>query len=1616
MTVSVDESFPSVIRYAMSDGKVMQGRSAPSRIVSINGHDVTLGPDDVSFTQSGAKADYVLKVKDAAASIDAILTVELEARGNALSFTVAKVVNNLDPNASVSEGGLRVDGENHPIETIAFPGNDLVSMRSDAADAQFTGALMSSDTNKPGDENLRITERTSMNNRDYMYAFVSGGGLSAGVWSNSEHNGRVVAAPVQGGSQNTRILANTTTADGAVSLGLNSAPWYWHRTVRDSKNRSYIVAQTDLPRMSVAIAADENADGKVDWQDGAIAFRGIMNNPFKSEEVPELVAWRIAMNFGSQAQNPFLTTLDNVKRVALNTDGLGQSVLLKGYGNEGHDSGHPDYADVNARAGGADDMNTLIKEGTGYGARFGVHVNASEMYPEAKAFDEESVRRDPSGALHYGWNWLDQGIGIDGIWDLGSGARQRRFAELGQQVHGMDFVYLDVWGNLTSSGSEDSWETRKMSKMINDNGWRMATEWGSGNEYDSTFQHWAADLTYGGSTAKGENSQVMRFLRNHQKDSWVGDYPSYGGAANAPLLGGYSMKDFEGWQGRSDYDEYIENLFAHDVSTKFLQHFKVTRWVNSPLDSTSVQDASVNGGNEFIELKDASGNTVTLSRGSNDGATAAYRDRTITLNGVVVASGAVPRGDNGQGGTESYLLPWLWNAETGERVAAADEKLYHWSTAGGTSEWTVPDDWRGLANVKVYRLTDQGRTDERTVVVTDGRISLDADAATPYVIYRGDAAPAPINVAWSTGMHVVDAGFNGGESSLASNWKPDTSRGGNASIAKDAHANPMLKLSGTASVRQPLTGLQPGQRYALYVGVDNPSNGRASMRVDHDGTALATNSTGRSIATNYVKAYAHNTNSATTNNGSRFQNMYVFFVAPESGETTLTLRHNGDGDAYFDDVRVVRSQYDGLRVDGHGETIRLSNNFENNAQGIWPFVVAGAEGVEDNRIHLSQLHAPYTQSGWDVKKMDDVLVGADPKSNWSVKVNGLSGRNALIYRTIPQNFTFEAGRRYRVSFDYQSGTDGIYAVAVGHGDYGSGKLSLTDLPKALGTDGHYEFELTGGVNDDSWFGVYSTGKAPDTQGTDGNAANFAGYKDFVLDNLVIERIDQKPRSEQDARDELARVSKAYGERQGDYSDEARRIYAITLAKAKALIDHDDADADDFTRAHDMLVELDEYMKQAPGNDSSDAKDIADDRYRVTVGSAQPDYGGYEGPAEYARDGKDSTYWHTAWGANAVHDGTAWYQFDLAKPTTVTGLRYLPRPGGDNANGKIKQYRITLVRADGTRTSIDGEFSTSTRWQRKSFDAVADVSSVRVEVLTSSGASADQGNRFASAAELRLTTDRDVPLTPIVADKSELADLVDAAKALREDDYANDGWQRLTDRRTHAESVLADKDATVDDVELAAANLHDAIAGLEKASAKADKTALRDGLVKAEALRQSDWSDASWATLAGAVSDGRRILDDEGATQAQVDDALNALDKAIHGLEGKTAAEPGTPGKDDGSVASLDALRKLIAKGAAMRTDSYTEPSVDALRRALRGAKAVAEANDPSSQQVDEAIKALQKAIDALQAIPATASDAESADGVTMAATGSATVAAAITFGLFTVFGLAMLAVRKPRRD
>lgn len=1543
MQVELYKNFPAVRKYTMSKmgNKVFNGQENSIHNVAINGKNITLEDSAVTYKKvNDNEAQYTLNIKDDANHIAVVMTVQMLVDGNKLHFNVTKIEN---------QAGVK-----YPVQTIAFPNQSLISVNSKERNASLTGAVMSSDTNKTGDETIAVTDTmNALNNRDYMYAFISDDELSAGLWSNSEHDGRAVAS-VAGGGTNTRIFATTTKDDNRTSLGLTSAPWYYQRIVKDSHGNSYTVPQTDLPKMSVVIAGDENKDDTINWQDGAIAFRSIMNNPYKSEEVPELVSYRIAMNFGSQAQNPFLTTLDNVKKVALNTDGLGQSVLLKGYANEGHDSGHPDYGDVGKRIGGVKDFNTLMEKGKAYGARFGVHVNASEMYPEAKAFTEDLIRRNANGSLRYGWNWLDQAVGIDGIYDLASGAREARFGKLKAEVgDNLDFIYLDVWGNQTS-GAEDSWETRKMSKMINDNGWRMTNEWGAANEYDSTFQHWAADLTYGGSGLKGINSQVMRFLRNQQKDSWDGDYPSYGGAANAPLLGGYSMKDFEGWQGRNDYDAYINNLYTHDVSTKWLQHYKVTSWLNNPLDATAPKDANVNGGNEQITLKDDANNTVVVSRKSNDKNSADYRVRTMTLNGKTVLSGAVSKGDGKGKGDESYLLPWNWDVNTGKAVASEKEKFYHWNTKGGETTWNLPDNWKSLASVKIYKLTDLGKTDEKTVPIKNGAITLSAEAETPYVITKSDEAP--IDVTWSEGMHIVDAGFNSGEAGLKKYWK--TAGSGSANIAMSQFSNPMLKLTGDVETTQKLTDLEAGKEYAMYVGVDNRSTGNASAIVSANGKEIGENYTGESIAKNYVKAYTHNTNSATVDGKSYFQNMYVFFTAPKDGSTVeLTLKHEGQGDTYFDDVRVVENNSKNIQLDEKGNLKSFTNDFEQNAQGIYPFVVGGSEGVEDNRIHLSELHAPYTQAGWDVKKMDDVLDG-----NWSVKINGLVQKDALIYQTIPQNIHFAPGAKYKISFKYQAGSDDTYAVAVGSGEYNASKVKLMPLKKALGTSDTYEFELTGALAGDSWFGIYSTSKAPDLQGTSGSASDFGGYKDFILDDLKVEQV-QETFSKADAEQKLAELSDTTKYPQANYSASAYQVYKDTLVQAKVLINKDNATADDYQKAYTLLRALESYMETAPGREDDAYYDVDKAAYSVTAGSAQADTG-QEGPATYAQDGNSNTWWHTNWGDTNLNN--AWYEFDLKEPTTIDGLRYLPRPGGAATNGKIKDYDIILTVADGTNArdakevKVSGTFLPNTAWQKKSFAPVKNVIKVRFKVNSSAGSSAASENHFAAAAGLYVTTPKATIAEKV--DKTALESAIQSVSKLQEKDYTTASWKLMQTKLAAANSVLKNDDATAYDVALATTNLQDAIHALEAMTPPApttvDKTKLDAAIANAKTIDTSKYTEETVKVMKTALDNAMRVQSDDKATQADVDAATMKLNEAVQGLKLNTNV----------TIDKTTLLNKLN-EAIKMNKDAYTADSYQALVKAIENAQAVIGNPKATQKDIEHAYMALEKAMQGLVPVP-----------------------------------------------
>lgn len=1052
MDVVIDKQFPRVQKYTFKDnGDTMWAQARGINTLEVNGTQVTVDTEQVQCEVSADSAVYTIPVNGG--GVEAVITATLKVEDNIVSF---------DVNSIETASGT--------FSTLEIPGMLLASITNQDNSAQLAYAQMSGSTTKKGDYFVDIDRsftQTSGAYREYegMYAFVSNDTFSAGLYSNSEKNNdlRVTASPG---------VAMDEEGNAFTYLGLRSSVW----TLENQGVKS------DLPSVSVIIARDENGNGEVDWQDGAIAYREIMHNPEGWETVKDMVTIRIVENFAGQAAHPFLETVDGIKRVDLATDGLGQQVLLKGYASEGHDSAHPDYGDIGTRIGGAEDLNELLQIAHEYGTEVGIHINASEGYPEADAFSEELMRIGS-----FGWNWVDESYSMNTMYDLTSGLRAQRLDSLREQLtdeDNLDFIYLDVW-------AADTWQTNKISQQFIERGWRCANEWGYANEDDATWNHWAVDVDYGGSGSKGINSDIMRFIRNHQKDSWQANYPAYGGTMVYPLLGGENSVSFEGWQRAKDFDTFVTVTFNDNVPTKFLQHYLVMEWEND--ETKSVEDGNTE---KYIRLESEDGaDEVEVFRTESGG-------REIYYNGKMILTGEV----NMNGGwtnasIEKYLIPWFWDAD-GSALADDDQKLYHWNRSGGETTWELPAEWSDVATVKVYKLTDTGRTEEQEIEAADGSITLDAEAAVPYVIYKGEKAERTFEeMDWGEGTGLVDPNFT---SQTFEAWDVEGNDDGSAQIVKKSdNNNPVFQVADNAeevSISQPITGLESGKTYMAYTGVDNRSDRKAYIEVTTaDGTE--SNYATRSVVKTYVGVNAHNTEGTN----SYMQNMPVIFTVPEdSTDAVLTLRvEAGAGTVQFDELRVV--EVDESEVGKWTDENVFEQDFEHNIQGLYPFVVGDHQGrPTDVKVHLSEKNEPYTQIGWNDRIVDDVIDG-----DWSVKAHQLTSLGGLVYQTIPQTYRFEEGVEYTVTFQYEQGMDDTYAFVVGEGEHikanGKNDSSLKyyeNLKAASDPVGTYTYTFTPD-SDEWWIGIYSNEDVSVTESSAGSKPWKMGAADIILDNLKI---------------------------------------------------------------------------------------------------------------------------------------------------------------------------------------------------------------------------------------------------------------------------------------------------------------------------------------------------------------------------------------------------------------------------------------------------------------------------------------------------------------------------------
>ncbi|WP_433323977.1 endo-alpha-N-acetylgalactosaminidase family protein [Spirillospora sp. CA-294931] len=641
LSVAVAKDFPRVLRYRDNASGAELGGSAraPGKVV-LNGKEYEVG---VSAESTGASASYKLTFPElAGVELDASLSVV----GRVTTFRVDAVR----------------DTEAFRVGTIDVPGHDLVSVSSDQDGASTAFTRLDTNSTRTADRFAKVTGDTPADAKPVgaAYGIVNTGKLAAAVESNSSVDKPSGESNLDGA----RFWHQARKDGGKTTVGVWSGQW----TYRADK----APYTEELPYAKVIVTPDANGDGAVDWQDGAVAFREIGVKPPGWQGTKDRVVAHIPFNFASQATNPFLRTLDNVKRIALATDGLGQQALLKGYGSEGHDSAHPDYGgNHNKRAGGLKDLNTLLKKGKKWNATFGVHVQNTESYPEAKSFSEKLVDKTKPG-----WNWLDPSYYIDQRTDLASGEFAKRLKRLRQETDpNLSFLYVDVF---YSSG----WLSDRHQKDIAALGWNVNTEWAYSMERTSTWAHWANDLNYGGKDNKGLNSQIIRFIRNHEKDVWNGH----------PVLGQTALVDFEGWTGQNDWNAFYRNIWEKALPAKYLQGFQIRDWNDKDIAFTGgVRGTSANGKRE-----------------------------------IFAGDAKVIDGD-------TYLIPWTGG------------KLYHYNPKGGTTTWTVPAEYKGASRLNVFKLTDNGRVKAGDVRVKDGKVTVKADAGQPYILTPGSAKSPDAN-------------------------------------------------------------------------------------------------------------------------------------------------------------------------------------------------------------------------------------------------------------------------------------------------------------------------------------------------------------------------------------------------------------------------------------------------------------------------------------------------------------------------------------------------------------------------------------------------------------------------------------------------------------------------------------------------------------------------------------------------------------------------------------------------------------------------------------------------------------------------------------------------------
>lgn len=560
-----------------------------------------------------------------------------------------------------------------------------------------------------------------------------------------------------------------------------------------------------------------------------------------------------------------------------------------------------------------------------------------------------------------GWTWYDDSYHLireNDILDKENGA-EKRLDDLAAIADGkLSMIYVDTY-------QDSRWQMEKLQQKIKDNGWLLGTEYSEEMIKQSTWSHTlnAKNINY------DTQGNLVRFIDNQTKDIFP----------NSPLFRGLVNRNndagFNGWQECKSYDMTMENFYTKVLPQRYLANFPVNSW-------DSATKVSLGKENQVVTE-------------SVDGV------NKITKDGSLVADG------------NKIFIPW---------DPIKEEKIYHWNQEGGSSEWQLPKSWSSETAVKVFSLSDNGRTGEIAVAVSDGKIVLEVPAKQAYVIYKGSSdikATDMTAYAWSEGSPVKDMGFDShtfgskassdAQTANGFGWEKSSSTGGTGHItfrdnapetaaekdlADNSKGNTHIHVEGgnDAALTQTMTGLKGGQAYSASAFMAGSEGRRLSISVTTpDGVTVS------NYADDFTVAYGNPHNDRF---GTAYQRVKLNFTAPKGDGTAVIKLEAANGEensfANFDNVRVTPVELSD--PNGHD----YFEDFEQVDQEFGPFVCP----TKATQSHLSESNGEWTK---------DVI---DGRYSLKIRGNGDKDQKFNYFRTVSHRLRLEPNTAYNLGLDY----------------------------------------------------------------------------------------------------------------------------------------------------------------------------------------------------------------------------------------------------------------------------------------------------------------------------------------------------------------------------------------------------------------------------------------------------------------------------------------------------------------------------------------------------------------------------------------------------------------------